>query len=54
MTSLGERQLEDLYSKLAMDEDHEVRDSGSTVMLSLIWTVIVSRHLKNQATAAKS
>ena len=27
MTSLGERQLEDLYSKLAMDEDHEVRDS---------------------------
>ena len=28
MTSLGERQLEDLYSKLAMDEDHEVRDSN--------------------------
>ena len=27
MTSLGER-LEDLYSKLAMDEDHEVRDSN--------------------------
>ena len=28
MMSLGERQLEDLYSKLAMDEDHEVRDSN--------------------------
>ena len=28
MTSLGERQLEYLYSKLAMDEDHEVRDSN--------------------------
>ena len=28
MTSLGERQLEDLYSKLAMDEDHEVRHSN--------------------------
>ena len=28
MTSLGERQLKDLYSKLAMDEDHEVRDSN--------------------------
>ena len=27
MTSLGERQLEDLYNKLAMDEDDEVRDS---------------------------
>ena len=28
VTSLGEGQLEDQYSKLAMDEDHEVRDSN--------------------------